>query len=182
MKRTLQYLAITISACISTGATAQQYKTNGNLVEAQGAQVAMSDKNHPATLNGEKIYSGTLMATAPQYRDKDTTLRFYILSNLQPEFAALPDGIYSLNLSDIVVDKNGRIVYSRYAGVEAQGRHKATVPDDLQMRIETRLKQVIADMPQLIPARKNAVTVPFVYGSLPPAAAIEVKNHSARVF
>jgi hypothetical protein len=182
MKRIHSLLSAIILASTALTANAQQYKTNGNLFEGTPAQITMSDKQRPATLNGEKLYSHSLMATAPQYRDKDTTLRFYILSNLKADFNNLPDGIYNFNLTDIVVDKEGRIVYSRYGGVEMAKRKGAAPSDDVQLQIETKLRQILATMPPLIPARKNEINVPFIFSSLPPAAAIEVKNHNARVF
>jgi hypothetical protein len=167
----------------SLGAAAYAQDKNTNLL---GTNAGISfEKGKPQTLNGEKIYnSHSMTATGPAYRNKDTSLHFYILSSLKNEFNALPDGVYNFYLNDIVVDKDGKIVYCSYDGVEmaASNKHKVAVPQDVQTNIQNKLREVITNMPPLVAAHKEGKFVPYVVKGIPPASSIQVKNHSVRIF
>ena len=47
----------------------------------------------------------------PFFTGPDNDLRSYLCSHLKKELAPLPDGGYSFNIMDILIDENGKIIY-----------------------------------------------------------------------
>ncbi|MES2702922.1 MAG: hypothetical protein V4649_09800 [Bacteroidota bacterium] len=182
--RLIHFFCAIALALMPLTAYTQQYKNGGDLVINTTDVVTLSGKAVPDKLNGEKIYDPSFMVTPPAFPARDTNLHFYIVNALRDEFSKLPDGNYNFDISNVVVNKEGRIVYCTYRGVESAlpKKRRVMVPDETQVLIENKLTSVLKNAPAMMPARKNAASVPFVIASLPPKACIQVKNHVARVF
>jgi len=116
----------------------QKFERNGNMVTYRGNKFLMSDIQRdtikminpstgkedtrivqkdpePIKMNGETIYHENInIGSVVKYTGPDANIRVTLLKYVRPELEKLKDGMYTMNLSDIVVDEQGNIVYFNY--------------------------------------------------------------------
>jgi hypothetical protein len=132
-------LALVCIICFSKNGFSQHLERKGNIVTWRGNTIELSISNldtiividpvtgkeetiveqrdpEPIKINGQSIPSNLIENNSFTGSDKD--LRTYLLKNLRNELGALEDGTYDLNISDILIDENGRIVYFNFPEVK----------------------------------------------------------------
>jgi len=128
-------LALVCIICFSKNSFSQRFERNGNTVTYRGNTFELSDAKYdttsyldpvtgkwhttiiettpaPITMNGKPIAKD--VDQKPVFTGSDKDLRDYLLKNMKGELGKLNDGLYTLNISNIFVDENGRIVYFDY--------------------------------------------------------------------
>lgn len=128
-------LTVVSVICFTNNSFSQRFEKNGNFVTYQGNKFEMSKSTmdsiflidpitgkeelkivqtdpKPIRMNGRDIVIQT--DQSPYYTGSEKDLRDYLLHNLKEELSKLEDGPYTLNIRDIVVDENGKIVYFDY--------------------------------------------------------------------
>lgn len=125
--------------------------------------------------DGEVYNTGTLKAAG---------LRLYLLSNLKDEISRLEDGKYWLGIGNVVVDKNGKVAYYDYAGIQTKspmgfysGNNTGTEIDfGMQEKINKKVGKLIQDMPAHIPAVCKGEHVNSLIDGLEFWNLFEIKN------
>ena len=176
-------LALVSVVCFSKNGFSQAFEQHGNKVSWQGNTFELSDVTYdtmilvdpvngeqmtkavkhdpvPVKMNGKQIPAK--VDDQPQYKGKDRDLRDYIVRNMKSELSRLDDGKYALDISDVIVDQKGRIVYFHYEDLK---RSKTT--SDIQLAPSSKTPMSMAPMspvpsskgPQLLKATNPAVTV-----------------------
>lgn len=151
-------LAAVAVFCFTQNSFAQGFTRSGNVVTYKGNKFTLSAPVHdtiilsdPATgkeqtkimtkepypikMNGKDLPQKADRQAA--YTGTDANLRAYIMRNLKKELAELKDGMYSININNILVDEKGRIVYFDYHDIR-KSRAAGEIPanaGDVQMSI-----------------------------------------------
>jgi hypothetical protein len=144
----------------------------------------------PVKMNGEKIYCNedyngmkNEMGT-PAYNPAGFNvynLKEYLISNLAEEFKNFPDGDYVIDLSHVVMDKYGKIVYFEYGGINlgkmvvadrkadtAKQVSFSNISPDIQKKIANKVYDLLNNAPAHSPATFNGVDVPFIIQAMMP--------------
>ncbi len=146
-------------------------------------------------MNGHKIYDND-ETTDPPRPLKDQGLEDYLLEQLTKSFEKLPDGDYYLIIRDLVADRNGRIVYYKFFGVEGEeagSRYGDRIsifgfrdtPIDVPVRFVTAIKNrvdgLLRNTRLMKPARIDGKTVLSFCDFSPDNYMIEVRNHQVTI-
>lgn len=112
----------------------------------------------PLKMNGQAIHDEDEITRDRAFPTDNSynNLGEYLTEKQKEEFEKLPDGKYILNVSNIVVNTSGNIVYYDYSGLSANTSIK--VPEDLQKRIAQKT-QILLDKVDMKPARLNGKAV-----------------------
>ncbi len=137
-------LAVICIACFSKSAFSQKPKKEGNVMVYNGNTIEFAPQkpvdttividpltgkeqreihnwaNPPMKVNARTIYDYR-DAEKPKIKAKDKSLADYMVRNLKPEFEKLADGEYNLIISEVVIDKNGKVVYYENNGIQKIG-------------------------------------------------------------
>lgn len=120
----------------------------------------------PSKLNEEPIYSDDNRSLfMPVFNGKENSMEEYIFHSLVPALNKLPDGQYSFSITNMVVDKNGKLVYYQLNdfGTDWSMKDNASIPDDVKTEINQRaqnaLENDVSFKPAMLKGKKvNAVT------------------------
>jgi hypothetical protein len=77
-------------------------------------------KPQPVKLNGEQIYPSSQVTTEAKYIGDEGNFHTYIFNKLKSQLNTLVDGMYFFSISNVVISKEGKLVYYVYEGI-----HKA---------------------------------------------------------
>jgi hypothetical protein len=135
-------------------------------------------------MNGDKIYDLSEVTAGPIVIQANDKLQEHILNNVKGALAGLPDGQYRFNLTNIVVDKNGRIIYCNYKGVELvipDPKAKA-ISEKVQLRIEKAVTQYLKYMPTMAPGRVGNDHVAVLLRWLSPSGPIVIKDGVVQIY
>ena len=128
-------LAMVCFICFSKNGFSQRFVRNGNKVTYRGNTFTLTEVMHdtvevvdPVTgittkkvitkdptviaMNGKSL--GDNITDQAKFTGSDKDLRQYLLRNMREELGQLKDGYYKLDISDIIIDQNGKIVYFDY--------------------------------------------------------------------
>ncbi len=81
----------------------------------------------PTKLNGMPL--STNAEIAPVFKSNYKNLRNYLLMNMKEQLAKLNDGLYTLNISNIYIGADGRIIYFEYGELARAGLPGEPDPD-----------------------------------------------------
>lgn len=106
----------------------------------------------PIAMNGDKIYqeyeideNGSLNALTDFNTIgtlSSSSIKQAVINEIKDDFIKLPDDNYNLGISNIVLDKNGKIIYYDFEGFYAS--HTATkLPEDIKKQIDKKIINVI---------------------------------------
>jgi hypothetical protein len=161
-------LTVVCTICFTQNSFSQRFEKNGNFVTYKGNKFEMSKSStdsifiidpvtgkedlkitqtdpKPIKMNGRAIPTQT--DQTPYYTGNEKDIRDYLIINLKQELTTLGDGMYTLNINDIVVDENGKIVYFDYKDI----RRSKTADE-----IKTNMQQ---NQPTIINASDPQITV-----------------------
>lgn len=137
-------LALICIVCFSKNSFSQKFKKvdnkvtfNGNTIEFAPQKppdtVIVTDPvtgkeetkihnwaNPPIKVNGRTIHD-VRDASKPKIKAKDKSLADYMVRNLKPEFEKLADGEYNLIISEVVIDRKGKVIYYENYGIQKIG-------------------------------------------------------------
>ncbi len=128
-------LALVCIVCFSKNSFSQRFERKGNKVTYRGNTFTLSEPMHdtvemidpvsgntttkviikdptPIKMNGKTIVE--YPNEPARYTGGDKDLRKYLLTNMREELGNLKEGYYKLEISDIIIDANGKIVYFDY--------------------------------------------------------------------
>ncbi len=139
----------------------------------------------PEQLNGEPIYDGERKdVISSSLVSKENGLAARIMKEIQKEVEQLEDGEYFILISDVVVDKGGRVAYYENKGILKNG-----VGDgfELKNKIDEKISSMLQQSTTYTPANLNGSAVACYYRSLFPDTygyggytEIEVRNHTVK--
>ncbi len=159
---------LVLLVCTPFTGFAQTFERNGDKVVRKGVAIVFSDvKTADFTTGGEReVHRSATIArpikvggmkvqvkgNQPQYKG-DEIFHDYLFNGIAEELSNIPDGSYTLNLRDILVDTGGKVDYFGYEGVrDSSGANPLAL--DVQLAIFKRLCTVMNDA-KFIPANDN---------------------------
>jgi len=137
----------------------------------------------PFRLNEEPIYSDDNKSLfMPVINGNENSMEEFIFNSLLPALNKLPDGDYRLAITNMVVDKNGKLVYYELGDFGANWgmKDKISIPDNIKAEINQRVRNALENDVSFKPAtlkgkKVNAVTSVWLGGK----HKIVVVNHKA---
>ncbi len=180
----LPLMAIALS-CFSKNATSgsKEFKKTGNTVTYNGNTFTLSEglrdtitvvdpvtakeltqvrilEPAPISMNGRKIYNAVEVTTEPQQFAHSVSIEEHILANLAGDIDALPNGSYWMNISNIVVDETGKVIYYEFRGISGTGRDAdMKLSQDLTKSLAQRVDLAMRTAPVMKPATLNGKNV-----------------------
>ena len=123
---------------------------------AMGSESGNGQVVHRATTIARPIKVGGMKVQVkgnqPQYKG-DEIFHDYLFNGIADELNKIPEGSYTLNLRDILVDAKGKVAYFGYEGVrDSSGGNPLAL--DVQLAIFKRLCTVMKEA-NFIPANDN---------------------------
>jgi len=136
-----------------------------SILNFNGNKVTFSDKEpiliggnkmyanaKPAFINGERVYSSASFESVSRpvmkgYQDMSA----YILKQMASDFSSLPDGLYSIHTTNLVIDKSGKLVYFDYTPLyklsdEVQAESNESEMEPMQLKVSVSSSQTAADV------------------------------------
>jgi hypothetical protein len=186
--------------CFSQSSYSQTFERDGNIVTYRGNKFEISEPRFdtitntdpgtketymqvirfdptPIKMNGSKIYTTDEVESGGSYSDKNTAFMESVLKPLSDELIKLPDGLFSVDVSNIVFDANGKVAYYEFNGVQRNGREE-TIDATLKKSLGEKIDNILHAAKALPPAKANGKAVPirsdFFIGDY---KDFEVKNH-----
>lgn len=144
----------------------------------------------PVKMNGDTIYQSyalnhTVGAGLNTITSKSSlkaeAIRLYLLDNMKDELKKLDNGKYWLGITNVVVDKNGDIVYFDYSGLQTESPMIKNVGTNnidlvLQAKISKKVSRLLLEMPRHAPGVSNGREVNSVIDGLEFWNLFEVKD------
>lgn len=125
-------------------------------------------------MNKLKIYKFDEVTVQPA--PTDGPVETFVIKGLTTELNKLPDGIYFVDLFNIVIDNKGKIVYYEYGGIIPQDT-KFKIPDYVSMPAGKKIDSLINAAPAYAPGEMNGKTVVVRTNAFYDTYRITVKNH-----
>jgi bla regulator protein blaR1 len=195
-------LAMVCIICFSKNSFSKRNERNGNIVQYRGNTFEYSAKQRfdtvlltdpvtgqqsgkvvkhdpiPEKMNGNRIYLPSELSSQPQSYAQNGSIPDYLFKNLSKYLDKLPDGTYRLDINNIVIDPNGKIVY-----FEGIGLCRTTDTRALGMKelIAQKTDDILNNAPALKPGKANGHSVPVLSDIIFMAYEIEVKDHQTSV-
>jgi hypothetical protein len=142
------FVAVALSTVLHVCTLAQQKSTTGRLVEFRGKKTFVlptdqqdtitvvdpvtsesimqlrKQKPFPTLVSGKKIYNNSEITEPVACNEGviENSFEEHILKALKSKLLLLPDGLYSMSISNLVVDRRGRIIYHQFYGMDVFNR------------------------------------------------------------
>jgi beta-lactamase regulating signal transducer with metallopeptidase domain len=127
-------------------------------------KVIILDPN-PVKLNGQRVYRAPEVQYEAAYNGKENALDEYLMNGIQGQLNGLPDGSYRFTAANIVIDKNGKLVYYEIVGPTRRDlKTFADLPvdDKLKKKLQNTLSELLTNAPRFKPAKQNGQAVDFL--------------------
>lgn len=115
----------------------------------------------PVKFNGEDIPVETTDKFA-SFGDPPKSFRSYLLTNMVSELSKLDDGTYTLNVGDILVDKDGKVLYFHYEDLKP-GKPGAMIAPAFQQELFSKVCALTESAPAFIPGTVGGLPVVSYY-------------------
>ncbi len=157
-------------------------------VTGEHAIVITTREPVPILLNNEKVYNDNELKYGSEGRYikksalSDQALKEYLLNNMIKEIRKLEDGMYRMRIKDVVINKDGDIVYFEFDDffkiLESDGvRNKAEpMPDKLQDVFAKKVAVLLNNAPKHEPAVYDGKKVHSVIGTWAFQTPFTIKN------
>lgn len=185
--------------CFSKNSFAQKFQRNGNVVtyrgntfeyeppskadtqtmkDASGETIVRYITKNPIPIkfNGKKLCTTDDVTSRPEPKEKYRTIESHLLNGLSAEFAKLPDGGYWIDLTNVVLNDYGKVIYYEYNGFEANSK-SPKVSADIAKAIAGKIDDLMMTAPQYVPAKINGKAVPVRTDVVTTEYKIEVTDH-----
>jgi hypothetical protein len=185
-------------------ANAQKMERKGNAVTHKGNKITLSEPQYdtmivvdpvtgdemmkirstdpePETINGKRIYRYDAVTTPPQPYASKGTIESYLLTKLADDLGKLPDGIYRIELHQVVIDEKGKVIYYNYAGIVSRdkGGKAIRLPEEVVKKLDNKINTLMENAPAMMPATLNGEKVTAMANVYMQMNKIEVTNHTA---
>ena len=138
---------------------------------------------YPVSMNNEKIYSSQDVSSKPYFKGD---IGAYWAANIKSALPSLPDRDYYLFVKNIVVDKNGTIVYYDVNGLmyyiddakSFTGQKQVIISD---APVISAISKLIDNMPKFEPANNSGTPVASVSGSTLLMPTQKISIHEGQV-
>jgi beta-lactamase regulating signal transducer with metallopeptidase domain len=146
----------------------------------------------PVAINGRPIYGDEAKYkfvqpspgyAPPAYNGPEKDPEHYLFSSLKNDLEKLENGLYTLNINNVVLDNNGRIAYYEYEGLIARpygGRLVPAIPNDLRNSINAKTTGILDGEINFAPVKVKdgkPVNVRLQLNTY----EIEIRNHKAKL-
>jgi hypothetical protein len=141
-------LAMVCVTCFTKSSLSKKFKKKGDQVTYRGNTIELSKPvtdtvsrekvadsfaiqqvivtpRKPVKLNGEAIPQN--VDKGPVFTGSEGNLRAYIINNAKAELAALDDGMYALDISNILIDEKGEVAYFNFEDVKRSRRQEEII-------------------------------------------------------
>lgn len=148
----------------------------------------------PQKLDGRPIYRAQDLTKSPTLKDSmgnDVKLSMFIFLATRQSFEELNNGRYVPDITDIIVDSTGRLVYWNFTGVKSFARFEGSggydplplvtglIPKRLEKKLNKRVKKSLEQLPLSTPPHIGKQPVAVTGYLFSKGNYIEVKNHKA---
>ncbi len=121
----------------------------------------------PVTINGEKIYRYAEVTKHADQRRHRQPLEDYILAKVSKRLRVLTDGSYIIRMQNVVVNKNGEIVYYELGGIVGlkngeRYRGELAVPFTTKVSIDNEVRAIMNSAPSMKPAKIDGRRVYYI--------------------
>ncbi|MGN6569280.1 MAG: M56 family metallopeptidase, partial [Flavipsychrobacter sp.] len=134
----------------------------------------------PIRMNKDSIYSFNSndgsQGVPPEFLGTDGNINKYIYNGCMEDMSMLDDGEYGIGLSDLVIDKNGKLVYYSTPTINKDGAGKIKAP----AKIIARAISLLDNAPNCKPAMKDGKNVVAILNEQFEYDVV-VKNHKAEL-
>ena len=138
---------------------------------------------HVIKMNGKDI---TLEPDQqPNFTGNDKDLRDYLLKNMKNDLAILGDGLYTLDISNILVNEKGKIVYFNFGDIQwrklpddnANSKQAGQIPTKKQRQLFDKVCDLMDAAPEFKPATANGKKVTAGYYCMTFMNNFKIMNH-----
>ncbi len=136
----------------------------------------------PAKLNGQKIYRTFEVDAMPGLPADEQMIVDYVFRQLHPELAKLSNGSYRVDITNLVIDTAGRVVYYDGLGLRDYSDMGTTEGNENADKIIWKaVEQAFSDAPPIQPATLHNSPVPVLLDVFFIAYEIAVNNHNVTI-
>ena len=132
-------------------------------------------------MNGTRIYNTDEVTRKPIQLVENGLLEMYILKAISGDLNNLPDGTYFLDMYNIIIDKNGKIVYYEYRGLKPDDDRTTEPPDDIKKAIDKKIDPLMSEAADFDPGKVNGIAVITRSAVMLNMFKIQVKNHISAI-
>lgn len=173
------------TGCFTKEATKRSFERNGNEITYNGNKFKMAEPKtdtfeledpitgehltqiavlnpKPLEMNGMKIYSVD-EAAVPEYAAGNSTLEELVMKAVSQNLPPLPDGDYNIDLTNVVLDENGKVAFYELKGFKHSDYSNLNfVTNDTAEKIALLIDNTLNDAPALKPAMLKGAKVPYL--------------------
>jgi hypothetical protein len=198
-------LALVCVICFSKNSFSQKFERKGNMVTYRGntfeyyqdprvdTQIITDPVTNqqitryikfdpvPVKMNGTRIYGNNQtgsLTSSPEPYAKNGSVEDYLFRNLAKTLDRLPDGIYRIELNNVVVDTKGKIVYYEYGGITNANKN---TPADIEKALPEEIDHLLNNVPAMKPGKMQNNNVISTSDIFLREYKIEVKDHKSTV-
>ena len=196
-------LAFVCILFFSKNSFSQKFDRNGNIVAYRGNKFEFSKVRYdtitmidpvtgkentvvtsllpvPIKMNGKKIFNTDEVTERPSGLASTGSFEDFIFKNLSTDMDKLPDGLYTLDIGNIVLNAKGKVIYYEYAGLSTKDS-TTKIPVTIKDAIDKKIDPLINRAPALMPAKVKDTPVIVRTDILLAMYKIEVKNHKTSI-
>ncbi len=141
-------LAMVCIVCFTKNSTSKEFRKKGDKVTYRGNTIELSKpvtdtlkkedvtnsltiqqvivtSPKPVKLNGEAIPQN--VDKGPVFTGSEGNIRNYIIKNAREQLTALEDGMYTLDISNILIDEKGEVAYFNFEDVKRSRRQEEII-------------------------------------------------------
>jgi hypothetical protein len=202
MNRSLKFLPLALCLALSLSGHAQKFEKNGNVVTYRGNRFEFSKAGEvetqtitdpvtgktvkkevtkdalPVKMNKERIYNYDEVTLPPMPANGKEVLQVYVIKGVLNDLAKLPDNIYYIDLSNVIIDSKGKPVYYEYGGIIAKD-NKTKVSADVKSAVDKKIDDLINRAPNYMPGKVNGYRVTVRTDIFYDTYKVQVKKHKA---
>jgi len=170
------------AGCFTKETTKRTFERNGNEVTYNGNKFRMSESKTdtimmmdpvsgdtmtqvvatvptPVEMNGQKIYTSS-EASPAGYIAGSNTLEEVVNKTAAAEMTSLPDGDYWIDMNNVVVNENGKVVFYEFRGLRRMGAGPSnTVSADSTEKMVAAIDNALNEATAMKPATANGKNV-----------------------
>lgn len=150
----------------------------------------------PIQLDGRKVYTTQDLTSAPTLKNNDgknIKLCVFVLQSLKSSLEKLDDGYYVPDITNAIIDSNGKLIYWQFSGIKqfriTRGTAKynysdlplpeSSIPAQLQSQLKHETTALLEHLPQTAASKVGKLAVAVTGYLFSKGNYIEVKNHKA---
>ncbi len=180
----------------------QKFEQNGNTISYKGNKFEMSPAMHdtiaivdpvtgvertmvttldpkPITMNGNKIYNSNELNKKTTFNIKEASIKEYLMNQIGKKLSQLPNGYYNMQVSNIVIDEKGKLVFYTFNGLTKMHIDKndqAAIPVVMKNEIDKNIHNALNNL-EGTPGQYQNTNAPSLVTEIDLNNSIEIKDH-----